>query len=619
VADVRAVLEALNARIASRRVVESHRALAEDRDMDAVREEIVEPIRRTLRWLASLRDGEGRIFCPEHKVEHSGNNAGAIVMACELLKIDAARDEKFLRDLALGQARRLVSNLQREGTSACFTFRPGRHDPFNCSNSVIDGGAASDALAHLVTELGPSLDAGDRRAFADASLLHARTYLRYAVLDKGIPAQRAWGLTGLAGAFALEPDPDLERAGIEAVGVLEAIQHEDGSYPYHPVEWGAEHRGSSDVSSFYQSRVTAFLFYALERMGRNPVDGIFRAPLARGLDFLVALQAPDGTKCGLVEAKPWYWGAAYEVASHPFDCYALAAGWRHLARERYGRAALAAFRSWAAHLGADGEPHDHRPGAGRARSYQCPVFWAGHASWMARAARDLDAIAALPARTPAGGGSIDISVAWFPNAQLARLEDRRVAAWVRGARVAVNVHHGSPHGAGLVRVYAKEEARDVLERCRLGGTNEGEWSGVEGWPSPARGWRANAREMRFSLWLARVHARAGRTRDALLAPVHVFRRGVLAFAHPRVSSAFDLAPVVEVHGDGVTLRAALAHRDGSRVSASSIERSYRIDGEGLEVEERLVSAGAARRVNYRVPVAARNVRRDGERVSYHLA
>ena len=90
---------------------------------------------------------------------------------------------------------------------------------------------------------------------SDASRLHARTYLRYAVLDKGIPAQRAWGLTGLAGAWSLEPDPELERAAIEAVGVLEGIQHADGSFPYHPIEWGAEHPGESDVSSFYHSRI----------------------------------------------------------------------------------------------------------------------------------------------------------------------------------------------------------------------------------------------------------------------------------------------------------------------------------------------------------------------------
>jgi hypothetical protein len=507
----------------------------------------------------------------------------------------------------------------REGTSPCHTFRPGRHDPFNCSNSVIDGGASSDALAHIVTELGPALDAPDREAFAAASLLHARTYLRYAVLDKGIPAQRAWGLTGLAGAYALERDADLEKAALEAVGMLEAIQHEDGSYPYHPIEWGAEHEGSSDVSSFYQSRVSAFLFHALERMGRDPADALFRGPLVRGLDFLSALQGPDGIKCGLVEAKPWYWGARYEVASHPFDVHALASGWRRFGRERYGRNALAAFRAWVDHLSPDGEPRDHRAGPGREKSYQCPIFWAGHASWLARAARDLEAIAALPSPAVSEHDAIDIAVTWFPDAQLGRLEDARVVAWVRGARPRVNVHHGSPHGAGLVRVHDKRARRDVLERCPFGGSNEGEWSGVAGSTSLARGWRANARELRFSLWLARVHARAGRLRAALLATPRVFRRGVLAFAHPRASSAFDLAPRVEVHADGFTLRSRLAHRDGSPVEGTALERRFRIDGDGLSIDEELVAEGRARDVVYRVPAAARDVAQSVRRASYRLA
>src|SRR2546425_11836760 len=115
-----------------------------------VREEILEPTRRTLAWLAGCRDGEGRIFCPEHRVEHTGKSAYAIVSACELLDLDPGRDADFLRGLAVGQARRLVLNLVREGTSPCHTFRPGRHDPFNCSNAIIDGGACSDALAQIV-------------------------------------------------------------------------------------------------------------------------------------------------------------------------------------------------------------------------------------------------------------------------------------------------------------------------------------------------------------------------------------------------------------------------------------------------------------------------------------
>src|SRR5688572_14741567 len=115
------------------------------------REEILEPLRRVLRWLASLRDPAGRIVCPEHRIEHTGKSAGALVLALELLELDPGRDADFLRGLALEQGRRLLANLVREGTSACHTFRPGRHDPFNCSNGVIDGGACSDALAQLVT------------------------------------------------------------------------------------------------------------------------------------------------------------------------------------------------------------------------------------------------------------------------------------------------------------------------------------------------------------------------------------------------------------------------------------------------------------------------------------
>lgn len=585
-----------------------------------VREEILEPLRRTLTWLAGLRDRDGRILCPDHKIEHTGKSAYAIVSACELLDLDPGRDTDFLRGLAIGQAKRLVANLQREGDSPCHTFRPGFHDPFNCSNSIIDGGACSDALAHLVRALGPSLAADDREQFAAASLLHARTYLRYAVLDKGVPAQRAWGLTGLAGAWSLENDPVLERAAIEAVGVLEGIQHADGSFPYHPVEWGAEHPGESDVSSFYQSRIPGFLAHSLRLLGRDPAGALFRGPIERGLEFPLALQAPDGTKCGLVEAKPWYWGASYEVASHPFDVHAFLQGWRVFGREAFAVAAVRAFRVWAAHLRESGEPRSHLDGPGRERSYQCPLFWSSHAAWILRSARDLEAaMANLPAEEkPGSRGSIDLSVRWFDDASLGRLEDGRVVAWVRGRRPAVNVHHGSPHGAGLLRVFDKREGKDVLERCRLAGSAEGEWSGTAGGISPARGLRANAGAMRFSVWRARVHLRAGRYAEALLAPARVFRRGILAFAHPRVSSAFDLAPEIEIRDGEIRLRSSLAHRDGSRAAGSALARRFAVDGEGLEVEEELASAGDARAVDFRFPKAARETRRDGNRAAYRL-
>ncbi len=583
-----------------------------------VRDEIREPLERTLAWQLRFRDGEGRIVCPKHKVEHTGKSACAAITAVELWRL-TGREEHLA--VAVQQGRRLVANLVREGTSPCHTFRPGRHDPYNCSNSVIDGGACSDALAHLVTTCGERLAPEDARAFADASLLHARTYLRYAVLDKGIPAQRAWGLTGLAGALALERDDALDKALVGAVARLEEIQNGDGSFPYHPLDWGAEHAGASDVSAFYQSRVTGFVLYALERSGRDPAEGVFRAPLLRGLDFLLALQGPDGVKTGLVEAKPWYWGASYEVASHPFDVYAFARGWRLFRNPRYAHAAADAFRAWVRHLTDQGEPRSHFAGPGRGPSYQCPLFWAAHACWIARAAEDLEAIFAEEPPRPIRleTAAIDLRVTWFPHAALGRLEDGAVVAWVRGARPGCNVHHGSPHGAGLIRVVRKEDGAELIQRCPLGGANECEWRGASGLPSLARGLRSGGREVRFGLWLARVERRAGHTGAALRAPLGVFRRGVLAFGHPRVGSAFDLAPEAQVENDGLRLAGRLAWRDGTPVPESKVERGYRVQGDGLEVTDVLASPGRARRVDYVIPAAARDVQREGNRVSYRLA
>ncbi|MBM3975875.1 MAG: hypothetical protein FJ299_02655 [Planctomycetes bacterium] len=587
-------------------------------------QQVLEPLRRTLGWLASLRDGQGRVICPEHRIEHTGKSAYVALLACELARHarDLTERERCV-ELALQQGRRLVARLEREGSSPCHTFRPGRHDPFNCSNSVIDGGACSDALAHLVLNLAAALPQEDLRAFREAALLHARTYLRYAVLDKGIPAQRAWGLTGLAAAFELARDPDLERAALEAVGVLEGVQHEDGSYPYHPLEWGAGHIGASDVSAFYQSRLSGFLIHALERLGRAPTSALFGGPIQRGLEFLCALQGPDGRKCGLVEAKPWYWGATYEVASHVFDAHALARGWELFGRPRYGAAAARAWRAWVAHLSSDGRPSSHQPGPGRLRSYQCPLFWAAHAAWIARALRPLAcALDRFPAGSPTPGArersSIDLEVSWYPRAQLVRLEDARVVAWVRGARPGFNVNHGSPHGAGLLQVVSKSDGRDLLERCRLGGSQEGEWHGLAGGIAPRRGWNSGGQELRFSLWLARVELRARRPLRALGAAPDLLRRGVLSVAHPRVSSAFALAPELRLLPDGVELTSQLAWRDGTAVSGSRLLRTYQLDGEGVLVRDEILSAGSARGVGYTLPKAARDAKYDAHVVEYRL-
>jgi hypothetical protein len=589
--------------------------------MTDVPEELLEPLRRTLRWLLSLRDGEGRIVCPEHRIEHTGKSACVAILAARLSEYD--REGDAWAAAAIEQARRLVANLHREGESPCHTFWPGRHDPYNNSNHVIDGGACSDALAEVVQCLGARLSSDDREAFTRASLLHARTYLRYAVLDKGIPAQRAWGLTGLAAAFSLEPDPELERAGIEAVGVLEGVQNADGSYPYHPVDWGAGHPGASDASGFYQSRVTAFLMFALEQLGRDPRDPLFAGPLTRGLRFLSGLSGPDGIKCGLVEAKPWYWGAGYEVASHPFDVYALARGGALFGDARMGTAALRSYRAWAEHLGADGRPTSHREGPGLGRSYQCPLFWAAHAGWLARALPDLARAAPPEPVQPPGAGrprGIELAVTHFPSVDLVRVEDDRVVAWVRGGRPDYNVHHGSPHAGGLLRAVRRSDGCELVERRRLAWRQEGEWSGRLGGPALARGWRSGGKEVRFASWLMRNHWRARRVGAALGAPFSVTARGVLAFGSREVSSAFGTAAELEVRDDGVLVRGGLAWRGGEPVAGCRTERLFQVDGEGLAVTERIVGAEAVAGLAYVSPQRALDVRgTEGEVLSYRLA
>lgn len=588
-------------------------------------EELLEPIRRVFGWLLGLRAEGGRIVCPDHGIEHTGKSAGVIVMACVLARVDPEANRDGLKRIAVEQGLRLLENLQREGESTCFTFRPGRHDPYNCSNNVIDGGACADALAELVRTFGPELEPEQRERLRDAAVLHAQTYLRYAILDKGITAQRAWAMTGVAGAFELSGHEVLELAVREGEQLVRRAQNADGSFPYHP-RGGADqegqdpgHPGASDVSSFYQSRVTAFTLFSLQCIGADPTASGSREHILRGLDFLLGLQGPDGIKCGLVEAKPWYWGAEYEVASHPFDIYALARGWAQFRMPRFANGARRAWRSWVEHLEPDGRPRSHMPGPGRSQSYQCPVFWAGHASWAARALPDLVEILSSPEPSLAPPDKqVEISTTRFADADLVRLEDGVVTAWVRGARPRFNVHHGSPHGSGLLRVVQRDGGEPLLDRRPGARLAEGEWSGAAGLPSIRRGWGAGSGELRFSLWLARNAWRGGRRLEALLTPARVATRGILQPAGTRISSAYDPAPGLDLVEAGVTLEGRLARPDGSPLRSSSIVRDFAVTGTGLFVEERLIADGGARRVRFRVPAQAHDVHVERNRVRYRL-
>ncbi len=573
-----------------------------------------EPVQRVLHWMMRQVSGQGVLTCPEHGMEHTGKNAGAVVMACELARLGVG-DGEVLFQFALQQGLRIASRLEREGDSTCWTFRPGRHDPFNCSNSVIDGGACSDALGTLLQQFGDRLSEAQWAELQRACVLHAQTYLRYAAFDKGIPAQRAWALTGVSRAFQESGHEVLRFATVEGARAIFEAMHADGSFAYHPLDQNPGHVGASDVSAFYQSRPTAFLMFALDAVGENPAHGDWAEPLRKQLTFLAALYGPEGRKLGAIEAKPWYHGAEYEVASHPFDVYALARGARLFGDAKLGRCALASFRAWADHLAADGCPQSHSPGPGRFRSYQCATFWAGHSQWMARAIEDLAWIAEqdwCDAETPEPG------ITWFEQAQLARLEDERIVAWVRGACPANNLDHGSRVGAGLLRVVDRSSGEEWLGRDVRALDLEGEWTANVGSFSPARAWSLNREELRFSVWKAR---NARRTRGVLAAatePLLALRHGWIGFAKGLACSAFDKDPRTELEGTGLVLEAGLCLRGGAPVPGYRVRREYRLLGQGLEVTETLLEGTLDTAKHYRIPAQARDVRVESASIRYRL-
>lgn len=567
------------------------------------RASIAAPLHRVLRWLASTERGAtGELICPEHRIEHTGKSAGALLLAVELMRHGGEGEADALFAFARRVALRIASRLEREGDSTCFTFRPGRHDPYNCSNSVIDGGACSDALAAFVMASGERLPAEERETLTRASVLHAQTYLRYCIVDKGIPAQCAWAMTGAALAFRLSGHEVLRYACEVGAERLMEVQRLDGSVPYHPVEWGAEHPGAADASAFYQSRVHAFTAFALDA-AFGPEEGARRdRGFAAGLDFLHGLQGPDGVKVAGVEAKPWYWRSAYEVASHPFDVAAFAAEWRRTRAPRAAAALAASWRSWLAHLEPDGRPRSHVPpdGApsGSTRSYQCRFFWAAHASWMARSLPEIEQALEHERDDAASPGP---GLRHFPDADLVRVDTARLSAWVRGARPDGNAFHGSPVG-GLLRVHDRATGQDLFRAVPFARRPECAWSGAAGAPALGRGWRAGREDLRFSLWLARNRRRTDGLAAAAREPVRALRDAVLAPASSAVSTAFDRSAGLEVTGEGgVRWSPVLADRTGRAAGGRVDFELAPTAGGGLELTATPAEALGVRGSWFRLP------------------
>ena len=569
-------------------------------------------------FLARQIGPTGALVCPRHKVEHTGKNVYAALIDLENWRF--TREEEYL-DRAKAAVLRAVDLLGEDPESKVPVFLPGRTDPRNASTNAIDGGACADTIATLLEEAPEAFEPSERSRCEEALALHVDGYLRHAAREKGITAQRLWAGTGVARAARLLRRDDWAADALAGCALALDELAADGVSPYIPESSrDCTHPGLADASSFYHSRTPGFVLYIHEVLGREP-DERARERLRAALDALVALRGGNGRKPLHNEAKPWYWESAYEVASHPFDVFALHRGASLLDSALYRNEAGRAMEEWIAHIETDGGVLSHR---GRGVNFQCRVFWTAHAAWIARVIED------VPLQgTPRPPLQLDL-----PASGLVHVETARAVAVLRGRhRRAGNLFGCDAGGGTLQSLVARPEprvwtGRELVAPERFARAREGSFrlrpAGGAGRLSRLRALLAAERgDLRFRLYVARVEFRAGRWLGALAYPVrHVLLRS-LAEASPWLASHLDLQTEQQVSagadGPVVEFRGGLADRDGVRWPGAETLRRYEFHPDRVALADTLRLSGVRGRVRYRLPRALAQVEVSCRGASHKLA
>jgi hypothetical protein len=557
-------------------------------------------------FLARQIGPSGALICPRHRVEHTGKNVYAALIDLENWRF--TREEEYLAR-AKAAVLRAVDLLGEDPESRVPVFLPGRTDPRNASTNAIDGGACADTIATLLEEAAEAFEPDERRRCEEALTLHVEGYLRHAAREKGITAQRLWAGTGVARAARLLHRDDWAADALAGCELALAELAPDGVAPYIPEgSRDCTHPGLADASSFYHSRTPGFVLYIHEVLGREPSPEA-RERLRAALDALVALRGGNGLKPLHNEAKPWYWESAYEVASHPFDVFALHRGARLFDSALYRNEAGRALEEWIAHIDPDGGVVSHR---GRGTNFQCRVFWNAHAAWIARAIEDV----------PLQGAPRPPLVLDLPASGLVHVETARSVAVLRGRhRRSGNLFGCDAGGGTLQSLVVRPEPRvwTGVERVaarRFARGREGSFRlrprGGAGRLARLSALLAGERsDLRFRLYVASVEWKAGRWLGApLYALRHVLLRS-LAEASPWIAAHLDLETTqrVEAGADGpvVEFSGALADRDGMRWPGVSTLRRYAFEARRVVLTDTLRLSGVQGRVRYRLPATLEEV------------
>ncbi|MAG37172.1 MAG: hypothetical protein CL878_13140 [Dehalococcoidia bacterium] len=572
-------------------------------------------------YWAQRTANNGETRCAVHRVEHTARTATSIVVDLALHRV-TGRDGYW--DQVLRRATRVVARLVRDPEHGAWIFSPGRLNPYNCSNNVIDSGESARCLGTLLIHADDRLNAELRDRIENALRRNATTYLTDAVATKEVTNQRLWGAMGLATAARALCEPTwfiAVRTGIER---SLAEQNADGSFPYHPApERFGIHPGAADISIYYQSRVLTYLWQALEMLGddASEVREPTLAAIRRGLDFLAATYRPYGTKCAALEGKRWFWAGPYEVGSHPLDMFALLHGAARFNAPRLRALAEQAGSVWRQHL--EQMVLSCREMACR-DDFICPDFHAADASWLAALiltespehtpdGHNRQSPLATPTRSHVDKVANSVAevrpVCLFTDAGLVRLQTNETIALLRTRKRPANVLHGGGVGGGSL-LYVGHESRDWHEVIAPELEKPISPGNLTCWPQrPSR--RAALRaflaanrpghELRQWLFVVRIRLRQRAPRAAARALWRGWLRP-LWHAWDEVHAthwALDASPTLLPVGIQCTVRPA--RRDGEPLEGVTVRRQVSIEDGDVRVKEEISVEASLRRMLYAVP------------------
>jgi hypothetical protein len=581
------------------------------------------------------------VRCPEHRVAHTGKLARAAVL--DLALLDATGDETHWRR-AVERARYVASRLAPDPEHGTLIYLPGRLDPRNCSNSVIDSGECTDALGRvLLHPHAAQLDEQTRQTLRDAVAQNAETYLRTAVVEKEITNQRLWGAMGLATAWQVEPREEWRDAIRRSIARSVAEQRADGSWGYQPdaPRYGA-HPGAADLTVYYHGRCLAFLLHMVERVPEVDPSGEAERAVERGLRFLAAVTLPDGTKPLALEGKRWFWDGAYEAGSNAYDVFVLLRGAARFGVPEWGDLGLRVWETLAHHQEKDGRIEATLPRleGRRVDNFVCPDFHTADLAWTAQVMGELGEASRVgapaerltSAETVWRGTSPRATSASAPQSMVnmeslgvIRLESSPVVALVRTHKLPANTQFGGALAGGAIAAIARSDGGGVyLPR-------EGEGSFIlrarpgrrEAIQNVRRFLKQNppGREGRQWLFVARLLVTRGRPIAALSRLWRGYLAPLARSWEDAASAAWALASEVEEDGDQRVITATPARLDGSTpqwCAGVHTVRRIAVESDGLLVRDRLESGGVpGQRVTlgYVIPEVARHVEVSAEGAS----